>query len=142
MMNADAVFIAVGTPARKDNGHADLSFVYAAAEEIGRAMKRYTVVVDKSTVPVGTAREVQEIIEKTNPKADFDVVSNPEFLREGSAIGDFSHPDRIAIGVETDRAKDVMMRLYAPLTNQGYPMIVTTRETAELIKYAANAFWQ
>lgn len=140
MMNADAVFIAVGTPARKDNGHADLSFVYAAAEEIGRAMKRYTVVVDKSTVPVGTAREVQEIIEKTNPKADFDVVSNPEFLREGSAIGDFSHPDRIAIGVETDRAKDVMMRLYAPLTNQGYPMIVTTRETAELIKYAANAF--
>lgn len=140
MTDADAVFIAVGTPARKDNGHADLSYVYAAAQEIGRAMKRYTVVVDKSTVPVGTAKEVQGIIEKTNPAADFDVVSNPEFLREGSAIGDFSHPDRIAIGVENDRAKEVMMKLYAPLTDQGYPMIVTTRETAELIKYAANAF--
>lgn len=140
MEQADAVFIAVGTPSRKDNGHADLSYVYAAAEEIGRAMQRYTVVVDKSTVPVGTAKEVQKIIKSVHPTADFDVVSNPEFLREGSAIGDFTHPDRIVIGVERNKAAEVMLKLYKPLTDQGYPIIVTTRETSELIKYAANAF--
>ena len=140
MADADAVFIAVGTPSRKDNGHADLTYVFEAAEEIGRSMKRYTVVVDKSTVPVGTAQAVQKIIHEANPNADFDVVSNPEFLREGSAIGDFSCPDRIVVGAETDRARDVMRALYKPLTDKGHTLIMTTRETSELIKYAANAF--
>ncbi len=140
MKDSDAVFIAVGTPSRKDNGHADLTYVYEAAKEIGQSMERYTVVVDKSTVPVGTAQSVQKIIEEANPKADFDVVSNPEFLREGSAIGDFSCPDRIVVGAETDRAREVMRALYKPLTDKGHILIMTTRETSELIKYAANAF--
>ncbi len=137
---ADAVFIAVGTPSRKDNGHADLTYVFEAAEEIGRSMRNYIVIVDKSTVPVGTARSVQEIIQKVNPTADFDVVSNPEFLREGSAIDDFCCPDRIVVGAENEKAQNIMKLLYKPLTDKGHVLFITTRETAELIKYAANAF--
>ena len=109
---SDAVFIAVGTPSRRGDGHADLTYVYAAAEEIAAHLKGYTVVVDKSTVPVGTAREVAKIVRKANPDADFDIASNPEFLREGSAIGDFMRPDRVVIGVESDRAKVVLKELY------------------------------
>jgi UDPglucose 6-dehydrogenase len=137
---ADAVFIAVGTPSRRGDGHADLSYVYAAAEEIAQNLEGYTVIVDKSTVPVGTGREVEEIIRKTNPKADFDVVSNPEFLREGSAINDFMRPDRVVIGTESERAREVMRRLYRPLHLIETPILFTGRETAELTKYAANAF--
>jgi UDPglucose 6-dehydrogenase len=137
---ADAVFIAVGTPSRRGDGHADLSYVYAAAEEIAQALEGYTVIVDKSTVPVGTGREVETIIRKTNPKADFDVVSNPEFLREGSAINDFMRPDRVVIGTEAERAREVMKRLYRPLHLIETPILFTGRETAELTKYAANAF--
>ena len=137
---ATAVFIAVGTPSRRGDGHADLSYVYAAAEEIARALDGYTVVVDKSTVPVGTAREVERRIRAANPKADFDVVSNPEFLREGSAINDFMRPDRVVIGAETERAREVMRLLYRPLYLIETPILFTRRETAELIKYAANAF--
>jgi UDPglucose 6-dehydrogenase len=138
--DATAVFIAVGTPSRRGDGHADLSYVYAAAEEIARAISGYTVVVDKSTVPVGTAREVERRIRAANPKADFDVVSNPEFLREGSAINDFMRPDRVIIGAETERAREVMRLLYRPLYLIETPILFTHRETAELIKYAANAF--
>ncbi len=137
---ADAVFIAVGTPSRRGDGHADLRFVEAAAADIARAMTGYTVVVTKSTVPVGTGRRVAKIIKETNPSADFDVASNPEFLREGSAIGDFMRPDRVVIGAETKRAQDVMQELYRPLYLAETPIVMTTLETAELTKYAANAF--
>ncbi|MBR5017291.1 MAG: UDP-glucose/GDP-mannose dehydrogenase family protein, partial [Spirochaetia bacterium] len=138
--DSDAVFIAVGTPSRRGDGHADLTYVYAAAQEIAAHLSGYTVVVDKSTVPVGTAREVAAIIRKANPKADFDIASNPEFLREGSAIGDFMRPDRVVIGVESDRAKAVLKELYRPLYLLETPMVITNLETAELIKYASNAF--
>ncbi len=138
--DADAVFIAVGTPSRRGDGHADLRYVEAAAIEIAKAMTGYTVVVTKSTVPVGTGRRVAEIIRATNPEADFDVASNPEFLREGSAIGDFMRPDRVVIGAETERAQKVMQALYRPLYLMETPVVMTTLETAELTKYAANAF--
>lgn len=138
--HADAVFIAVGTPSRRGDGHADLSYVYAAAEEIAHALDGYTVVVTKSTVPVGTGREVERIIKKTRPDAEFDVVSNPEFLREGSAINDFMRPDRVVIGAETDRAKEVMRQLYRVLYLIETPILFTALETSELIKYAANTF--
>ena len=137
---ADAVFIAVGTPSRRGDGHADLSYVYAAAEEIGRALTGYAVVVTKSTVPVGTGREVERIIREVRPDAEFDVASNPEFLREGSAIGDFMRPDRVVIGTHSARARDVMRQLYRPLYIIETPIIFTQLETAELIKYAANSF--
>jgi UDPglucose 6-dehydrogenase len=137
---ADAVFIAVGTPSRRGDGHADLSYVFGAAEEIARALTGYTVIVTKSTVPVGTGRRVAEIIRKTRPDAQFDVVSNPEFLREGSAIQDFMRPDRVVIGCESDRAAAVMRELYRPLYLIEVPMIFTALETAELTKYAANSF--
>jgi UDPglucose 6-dehydrogenase len=138
--DADAVFIAVGTPSRRGDGHADLSYVYAAAEEIAVSLDGYTVVVTKSTVPVGTGREVERIIRRARPDADFDVCSNPEFLREGSAIGDFLRPDRVVIGAETDRARQVMRQLYRPLYLIETPIVMTALETAELIKYAGNAF--
>ena len=138
--DSDAVFIAVGTPSRRGDGHADLTYVFAAAEEIAVHLSGYTVVVDKSTVPVGTAREVADVIRKANPKADFDIASNPEFLREGSAIGDFMRPDRVVIGVESERAKAVLKELYRPLYLLETPMVITNLETAELIKYASNAF--
>ena len=137
---ADAVFIAVGTPSRRGDGHADLSYVYAAAAEIARALDGYTVIVTKSTVPVGTGDEVAAIIGKTRPDAEFDVVSNPEFLREGSAIGDFMRPDRVVIGTASERARDVMRALYRPLYLIETPILFTERRTAELIKYAANSF--
>lgn len=138
--SADAVFIAVGTPTRRGDGHADLSYVYAAAKEIAQAMDGYTVVVTKSTVPVGTGDEVEKIIRETRPDADFDVVSNPEFLREGSAIEDFMRPDRVVIGTESERAQDVMRQLYRPLFLIETPILFTERRTSELIKYAANTF--
>jgi UDPglucose 6-dehydrogenase len=137
---AEAVFIAVGTPSRRGDGHADLSYVFAAAEEIGRALADYAVVVTKSTVPVGTGRRVAAILDRVRPKGGFDVVSNPEFLREGSAIGDFMRPDRVVIGSDSERARAVMRALYRPLYLLETPMLFTDIETAELIKYAANAF--
>ena len=137
---ADLVFIAVGTPTRRGDGHADLQYVYAAAEELAASLRGYTVIVDKSTVPVGTAREVARIIRKANPDADFDVASNPEFLREGSAIGDFMRPDRVVIGVESERAEARLRELYRPLNLLEAPIMTTNLESAELIKYAANAF--
>jgi UDPglucose 6-dehydrogenase len=137
---ADAVFIAVGTPARRGDGHADLSYVYAAAAEIASAIRGYTVVVTKSTVPVGTGREVARIIRDAQPSAQFDVASNPEFLREGAAIEDFMKPDRVVIGVESDRARDVMAAVYRPLNLIQTPMVFTNIETAEVTKYAGNAF--
>jgi len=137
---ADLIFIAVGTPTRRGDGHADLKYVYAAAEEIAGYLQGYTVIVDKSTVPVGTAREVHRIIKKTNPEADFDVASNPEFLREGSAIGDFMHPDRVVLGVESERAELKLRELYRPLNLIETPIHVTNLESAEIIKYASNAF--
>lgn len=137
---ADAVFIAVGTPSRRGDGHADLSYVFAAAKEIANAMKGYTVVVNKSTVPVGTGREVERVIRAECPDADFDVISNPEFLREGSAIEDFMRPDRVVIGVETKRAQELMNDLYRPLHLIQTPILFTKLETAELVKYATNAF--
>jgi UDPglucose 6-dehydrogenase len=137
---ADAVFIAVGTPSRRGDGHADLTYVFSAAEEIARALTGYAVVVTKSTVPVGTGRRVAEIIRGIRPEAEFDVVSNPEFLREGSAIQDFMRPDRVVIGAESARAQEVMRELYRPLYLIETPMIFTTIETAELTKYAANSF--
>ena len=137
---ADAVFIAVGTPSRRGDGHADLSYVYGAAEEIAQALTGYAVVVTKSTVPVGTGRQVEQILRRVRPDAAFDVVSNPEFLREGSAIGDFMRPDRVVIGAETERAREVMRALYRPLYLIETPIVFTTIETAELIKYAANSF--
>lgn len=138
--DADAVFIAVGTPSRRGDGHADLSYVYGAAEEVAAALNGYTVVVTKSTVPVGTGAEIEQIMRKARPGADFDVASNPEFLREGSAIDDFKRPDRIVVGTVTQRAADVLRHLYRPLYLLETPVLVTGRETAELIKYAANAF--
>ncbi len=138
--DADAVFIAVGTPSRRGDGHADLSYVFAAAEEIARAMKGYTVVVTKSTVPVGTGREVAKRIRKARQDADFDVVSNPEFLREGSAISDFMRPDRVVIGAESERSQAAMKELYRPLFLIETPIVFTSIETSELIKYAANTF--
>jgi len=137
---ADAVFVAVGTPTRRGEGHADLSYVYAAAEEIAHALDHYAVVVVKSTVPVGANREVERIIRAARPDLDFDVASNPEFLREGAAIEDFMRPDRVVVGAETDRAREVMRALYRPLSLRETPMVFTTLESAELIKYAANAF--
>lgn len=138
--NADAVFIAVGTPSRRGDGHADLSYVYAAAEEIADLMDGFTVVVTKSTVPVGTGDEVEEIIRKKRPDADFAVVSNPEFLREGAAIKDFKIPDRVVVGTDNEQARDVMRELYRPLFLNETPILFTARRTSELIKYAANAF--
>lgn len=138
--DADAVFIAVGTPTRRGDGHADLSYVYAAAEEIAQTAHDYIVVVTKSTVPVGTNRQVKQIIRKTNPGLQFDVASNPEFLREGAAIEDFMRPDRVVIGVQNDRAQSVMEDIYRPLHLRDYPIVSTDLESAELIKYAANAF--
>ncbi len=140
VVGADAVFIAVGTPARRGDGHADLQYVFAAAEEIARALTGYAVIVTKSTVPVGTNRRIKEIVSKAAPEADFDVCSNPEFLREGAAIEDFMRPDRVVIGVETDRAMAVMDAIYRPLSLRDYPVVRTDLETAEMIKYAANAF--
>ena len=137
---ADAVFIAVGTPSRRGDGHADLSFVFGAAEEIARALNGYSVVVTKSTVPVGTGKKVEDIIRKIRPDAEFDVASNPEFLREGSAIEDFRRPDRIVVGAETERARNVLKEVYRPLYLNETPIVFTSRETSELIKYAANAF--
>jgi len=137
---AEAIFIAVGTPTRRGDGHADLSYVYAAAEEIADAMEGFTVIVTKSTVPVGTGREVERIIRERRPDAEFAVVSNPEFLREGSAIGDFMRPDRVVIGTTDERARDVMRDLYRPLYLIETPIVFTSRETSEMIKYAANTF--
>ncbi|WP_454762118.1 UDP-glucose dehydrogenase family protein [Caulobacter segnis] len=137
---ADAVFIAVGTPTRRGDGHADLSYVYAAAEEIAGLIDGFTVVVTKSTVPVGTGDEVEAIIKKANPNAQFAVVSNPEFLREGAAIEDFKRPDRVVVGTDDERAQAVMRDLYRPLSLNETPIVFTGRRTSELIKYAANAF--
>jgi len=138
--DADAVFIAVGTPSRRGDGHADLSYVYAAAEEIADAMTGYTVVINKSTVPVGTGDEVEAIIRKRRPDAEFDVVSNPEFLREGSAINDFMRPDRVVLGTDSERARAVMKQLYRVLYLIETPIVFTSRRTSELIKYAGNTF--
>ncbi|WP_323761798.1 UDP-glucose/GDP-mannose dehydrogenase family protein [Maricaulis sp.] len=138
--SADAVFIAVGTPSRRGDGFADLSYVYAAAKEIAGVMDGYTVVVTKSTVPVGTGDEVERIIRETRPDADFSVVSNPEFLREGAAIDDFKRPDRVVVGTDDDRARAAMNELYRPLFLNETPIVFTSRRTSELIKYAANAF--
>jgi UDPglucose 6-dehydrogenase len=137
---ADAVFIAVGTPSRRGDGHADLTYVFQAAEEIAVALSGYTVVITKSTVPVGTGRQVADTIRRIRPDAEFDVASNPEFLREGSAIEDFRRPDRVVCGVTSDRARAVLRDLYRPLFLNETPMIFTGLETSELIKYAANAF--
>jgi len=138
--NADAVFIAVGTPSRRGDGHADLTYVFDAAREIAAAIGSFTVVITKSTVPVGTGDEVERIIGETRPGADYAVVSNPEFLREGAAIQDFKHPDRIVVGTDNARAREVMSELYRPLYLNRSPILFTDRRTAELIKYAANAF--
>ncbi|WP_300514849.1 UDP-glucose/GDP-mannose dehydrogenase family protein [Aliiroseovarius sp.] len=138
--DAEAVFIAVGTPTRRGDGHADLTYVYAAAEEIAEAITDYTVVVTKSTVPVGTNRRVKQIIHKARPELDFDVASNPEFLREGAAIDDFMRPDRVVVGVQTARAGAVMDEIYRPLFLREFPVVTTDLESAEMIKYAANAF--
>ncbi|WP_372717683.1 UDP-glucose/GDP-mannose dehydrogenase family protein [Immundisolibacter sp.] len=137
---ADLVFIAVGTPSRHGDGHADLSYVYAAARQVGEHLRGYTVIVDKSTVPVGTARQVGRIVREVNPDAEFDVASNPEFLREGAAIADFMRPDRVVLGVQSARAEALLRSLYRPLNLIETPILVTGLETAELIKYAANAF--
>ena len=137
---ADIVFIAVGTPSRRGDGHADLTYVYEAAEKIAKNLDGYTVIVNKSTVPVGTGAEVKNIIKKINPKALFDVVSNPEFLREGNAIEDFMRPDRVVVGIETEKAKQLMSILYKPLYLIETPILFTDLNTAELIKYSANAF--
>ena len=137
---AEAVFIGVGTPSRRGDGHADLTYVYAAASEIAHAMEGFTVIVTKSTVPVGTGDEVERIIREERPDADFAVVSNPEFLREGAAISDFKRPDRIVIGIEDERAREPMIQAYRPLHLNHSPMLFTGRRTAELTKYAGNAF--
>jgi len=134
------VFIAVGTPTRRGDGHADLTYVYAAAAEVADALRGYTVVVTKSTVPVGTGREVARIIRETQPSAEFDVCSNPEFLREGAAIADFKHPDRIVVGTDDEHAREVLREIYRPLFLNKAPILFTGRRTAELTKYAANAF--
>jgi UDPglucose 6-dehydrogenase len=138
--DADAVFIAVGTPTRRGDGHADLTYVFEAARQVAEALSGYTVVVTKSTVPVGTNRKVGEIIATANPDAEYDVASNPEFLREGAAIDDFMRPDRVVVGVESHRAAEVMRDIYRPLSLRDAPIVVTDLESAEMIKYAANAF--
>lgn len=138
--NADLVFIAVGTPSRRGEGYADLTYIYQAARDIAPYLSGYSVIVDKSTVPVGTARNVKRIVAEVNPGADFDVAANPEFLREGAAIGDFMRPDRVVIGVENERAAEFLKQLYRPLNLIETPMVITSLETAELIKYASNAF--
>jgi len=140
LVGVEAVFIAVGTPTRRGDGHADLTYVYAAAEQVARALTGYAVIVTKSTVPVGTGRRISEIVRAARPDLTFDVASNPEFLREGSAIPDFMRPDRVVIGAESDRAREVMRRLYRPLYLIEAPIVFTGIETAELTKYAANAF--
>lgn len=140
VQGADAVFIAVGTPTRRGDGHADLSYVFAAAEEVARAVDDYVVVVTKSTVPVGTNRRIEQLIKRVTPDLDFDVASNPEFLREGAALEDFMKPDRVVIGVQSDRAAEVMAQIYRPLYLRDFPIVVTDLESAEMIKYAANAF--
>ena len=140
LKNSCAIFIAVGTPSRKSDGHADLTYVYEVAREIAKNLKQYAVIVNKSTVPVGTGKEVYKIIKKINSDIDFDVASNPEFLREGSAINDFMRPDRVVIGCKSEKAKNILKELYRPLYLLETPIIFTQRETAELIKYAANAF--
>ena len=138
--NADIIFIAVGTPARRGDGHADLKYIYEVAEQIAKNISNYTVIVTKSTVPIGTGDEVKKLIKKINPSADFDMVSNPEFLREGNAIDDFMRPDRVVVGVESERAKEVMSTIYKPLFLIETPIVYTDLKTAELIKYSANAF--
>jgi len=138
--DAEAVFIAVGTPTRRGDGHADVSFVNAAAEQVARALTGYAVIVTKSTVPVGTGRRIEQIVREARPDLEFDVASNPEFLREGSAIGDFMRPDRVVIGAERERAREVLRRLYRPLYLIEAPILFTGLETAELTKYAANSF--
>lgn len=138
--NAEVIFIAVGTPSRRGDGHADLTYVYVAAREIARALSKFTVVVTKSTVPVGTGDEVERIIREENPDAEFAVVSNPEFLREGAAIRDFKHPDRIVIGTNDARARNIITEVYRPLHLNAPPILYTDRRTAELTKYAANSF--
>ena len=137
---AEAIFIAVGTPTRRGDGHADLTYVMAAAAEIAQAMTGYAVVVTKSTVPLGTNRQVKQTISKANSDAEFDVASNPEFLREGAAIDDFMHPDRVVVGVQNERASEVMAEIYRPLYLRDFPIMTTDLESAEMIKYAANAF--
>jgi len=138
---AAAVFIAVGTPAsRRGDGYADLTYIYAAAKELAVHLNDYTIVIDKSTVPVGTARQVERLIREANPDADFDMVSNPEFLREGAAISDFQRPDRVVVGTESPKAQEVMKEIYDPLYLLSTPFVFTNLESAELIKYAANAF--
>jgi len=137
---ADAVFIAVGTPTRRGDGHADLTFVMAAAEEVAHALTGYAVIVTKSTVPVGTNRRVKRVVSKARPDAEFDVASNPEFLREGAAIDDFMRPDRVVVGVQSERAEQVMADIYRPLFLRDFPIVTTDLESAEMIKYAANAF--
>jgi len=138
--DADLVFIAVGTPTRRGDGHADLVYVYEAAKQIAPHLCDYTVIVDKSTVPVGTARQVERIVREENPQADFDVASNPEFLREGAAIGDFMRPDRVVLGVKSERAEKLLRELYRPINLIEAPIHVTNLESAELVKYASNAF--
>ena len=137
---ADAVFIAVGTPTRRGDGHADLTYVMAAAEDVARALTSYAVIVTKSTVPVGTNRKVKLVVAEANPNAEYDVASNPEFLREGAAIEDFMKPDRVVVGIESDRAAKVMADIYRPLYLRDFPILTTDLESAEMIKYAANAF--
>ena len=138
--NADVILLAVGTPMRRGDGYADLSYVYAAVEEIAPHLKGFTVIVTKSTVPVGTSREIERRLRAARPDGDFAICSNPEFLREGSAIQDFMHPDRVLVGTDDERAKDVMGRLYKPLALRSAPVMFVGRESAELAKYAANAF--
>nr|WP_210259100.1 UDP-glucose/GDP-mannose dehydrogenase family protein [Agrobacterium sp. a22-2] len=137
---AEVVFLAVGTPSRKSDGHADLSYVFAAAREVAAAVRGFTVIVTKSTVPVGTGDELERIMAETNPQADLAIVSNPEFLREGAAITDFMQPDRVVVGLNDDRARDIMADVYSALDRQKHPLLFTSRRTAELTKYAANAF--
>ena len=137
---SDAIFIAVGTPSRKGDGHADLSYVFSAAEDIAKKLNHFAVIVNKSTVPIGTGKKVYEIIKEINPELNFEVASNPEFLREGSAIDDFMRPDRVVIGCESEKAKDILKELYRPLFLLETPILFTKRETAEMIKYAANSF--
>ena len=138
--DADAVFIAVGTPSRRGDGHADLSFVFGAVKEVAEVLKKPTVIVIKSTVPVGTNKQVVDLLKETRPDLACDVVSNPEFLREGAAIDDFMHPDRVVVGVQSDKGDAAMQEVYRPLTLRNYPILTTDLETAEMIKYAANAF--
>lgn len=140
LAGAEAVFLAVGTPTRRGDGHADLTYVFQAAEEVAKSLDHYAVIVTKSTVPVGTNRKVAEVSSKANPTLGFDVASNPEFLREGAAINDFMRPDRVVVGVESERAKEVMAEIYRPLFLREFPIVYTDLESAEIIKYAANAF--